>query len=108
MLFTSCLKDVVRPTATLLVLQMDICLADNTGTSTLGLVIHLPACFTYTFLINILPALRVLRRRIGGRVRRDDGPWIIDALEHVDRNHVPAVREVRVAVERNNISLVLI
>ena len=36
MLFTSCLKDVVRPTATLLVLQMDICLADNTGTSTLA------------------------------------------------------------------------
>ena len=31
-----CLKDVVRPTATLLVLQMDICLFDNTGTSTLA------------------------------------------------------------------------
>ena len=74
----------------------------------IGLVIHLPACFTYTFLINILPPFRMLRRRIGGRVRRDDGPWIIDALEHVDRNHVPAVREIRVAVERNNISLVLI
>ena len=36
MLFTSCLKDVVRPTATLLVLQMDICLAESTGTSTLA------------------------------------------------------------------------
>ena len=72
------------------------------------LVINLPACFTYTFLINILPALRVLRRRIGRRVRRDDGPWIIDALEHVDGDDVPAARKVRVAVERNNIRLVLI
>ena len=72
----------------------------------MSLVINLPAFFTGPLLIQNLPALRVLRRTVTCGIRRDDGPWIIDALKHVDRNHVPAAREIRVAVEGDTIRLV--